>query len=151
MEVFVVRHAKAGSRSRWDGDDRDRPLTDNGRAQAKAIAALLGHHEIERILTSPYARCVQTVKPLAKRLGLPVEEDQRLAEGGGWAHALACVEAAAAPIVLCSHGDVIGDLMWSLERRGIPLDDDRIEKASTWALSVEDGEVTKARYLEPPA
>jgi len=150
VEVFVVRHAKAESRSRWDGDDRDRPLTANGRAQAKAIVALLEHQPIERIATSPYVRCIQTVKPLAKGLGLAVEEDERLAEGAGWAHALACVEHAGAPIVLCSHGDVIGDLMWTLERRGVPLDDDRIEKASTWAICVEDGKVTKARYLEPP-
>lgn len=145
-----MRHAKAGSRGRWDGDDRDRPLTDNGRMQAKAIAEVLGHHPIERVVTSPYARCVQTVKPLAKRLGVEVESDDRLGEGGGWDHALGLVESATDPIVLCSHGDVIGDLMWTLDRRGVPLDDDRIEKASTWILQVEAGQVVKARYAPPP-
>ena len=52
--------------------------------------------------------------------------------------------------MLCSHGDVIGDLMHHLDQRGVPLDDDRIEKGSTWVLQVEEGEVVKARYLPPP-
>ena len=41
--------------------------------------------------------------------------------------------------------------MHDLAARGVPLDDDRIEKGSTWVLQVEDGEIVKARYLPPPA
>jgi 8-oxo-dGTP diphosphatase len=151
MDVFVVRHAKAGSRRRFDGDDRLRPLSRNGRAQAQGLVELLGHKGITRIVSSPYVRCIQTVEPLAERLGLEVEIDEELGEGHDWTHALALVEQATAPILLCSHGDIIGDLMHALEKRGVPLDDDRIEKGSTWALQVEEGEVVKARYLPPPA
>jgi phosphohistidine phosphatase SixA len=151
MDAFVVRHAKAGSRRRFDGDDRLRPLTKNGSAQAEAIASLLAHRDIARVLTSPYTRCHQTVEPLAQHLGVNVEIDERLAEGYEWTHALALVEAATEPLALCSHGDVIGDLMHQLAARGVPLDDDRIEKGSTWVLQVEEGEVVKARYLVPPA
>src|SRR5207249_1211256 len=32
--VVLVRHAKAGSRSQWDGDDAQRPLSGSGREQA---------------------------------------------------------------------------------------------------------------------
>ena len=102
-------------------------------------------------MSSPFTRCIQTVEPLAQRLGLEVEVDERLAEGHDWRHALELIEQATQPIVLCSHGDVVGDLMHDLAARGVPLDDDRIEKGSTWALQVEDGEVVKARYLPPPA
>jgi 8-oxo-dGTP diphosphatase len=102
------------------------------------------------VLTSPYVRCAQTVEPLAAPLGVPVELDEGLAEGSDWSHALELVERATAPVALCSHGDVIGDLMHCLAARGVPLDDDRIEKGSTWVLRVEEGEIVKARYLPPP-
>ena len=151
MDVFVVRHAKAGSRRRFEGDDLLRPLSRNGRAQGKAIVELLAHCDIARVLTSPYTRCVETVAPLAKKLGLEVEVDERLTEGADWSSALELIQHATAPLVLCSHGDVIGDLMHHLEQRGVPLDDDRIEKGSIWVLQVEDGEVVKARYLPTPA
>ena len=151
MDVFVVRHAKAGSRRRFDGDDSLRPLSRNGKPQAAGLIALLAKAEITRVLSSPYVRCVETVEPLAAHLGIEVEVDKKLGEGHDWTHALELVEQATAPIALCSHGDVIGDLMHALAKRGVPLDDDRIEKGSTWALQVEEGEIVKARYLEPPA
>ncbi len=151
MDAFVVRHAKAGSRRRFDGDDRLRPLSRNGRPQAEAIGEMLAHRDIARVLTSPYTRRIQTVEPLANHLGLEVEIDKKLGEGHEWAHALEIIERAIEPIALCSHGDVIGDLMHQLSVRGVPLDDDRIEKGSTWALQVEGGEIVKARYLPPPA
>jgi 8-oxo-dGTP diphosphatase len=151
MDVFVVRHAKAGSRRRFDGDDKLRPLSRNGRPQAEAITEMLAHRDIARVLTSPFVRCIQTVEPLAERLGLEVEIDKRLGEGRQWMHTLTLVEQATEPIALCSHGDVIGDLMHHLATRGVPLDDDRIEKGSTWVLQVEGGDIVKARYLPPPA
>jgi 8-oxo-dGTP diphosphatase len=150
MDVFVVRHAKAGSRRKWDGDDTLRPLSRNGRPEAEGLVALLGESGVTRVLTSPYTRCVQTVEPLAGALGLEVEIEAGLTEGAEWTHALKLAEGATAPIVLCSHGDVIGDLMHHLSKRGVPLDDDRIEKGSTWVLQVEGGDVVKARYLPPP-
>jgi 8-oxo-dGTP diphosphatase len=151
VDAFVVRHAKAGSRRRFEGDDRLRPLSGNGRKQADALVPLLARLDIARVLTSPYTRCVQTVEPLAGELGVEVEVDEGLAEGADWTYALAMIERASAPIVLCSHGDVVGDLMHHLAARGVPLDDDRIEKGSTWVVRVEEGEVVKARYLAPPA
>lgn len=151
MDAFVIRHAKAGSRRRFEGDDALRPLSRNGRAQADGLVALLARCDISRLYTSPYVRCVQTLEPLAAHLGLAIESDEGLAEGADWAHALRLVEQAERPIALSSHGDVIGDLMNHLAVRGVPLDDDRIEKGSTWVLRVEDGEVVKARYLPPPA
>lgn len=150
MDVFLVRHAKAGSRRKFDGDDRLRPLSRNGRTQADGLVELLSRRDIARVLTSPYTRCVETVEPLARALGLDVEIDEALTEGAEWTDALELVETTTAPIALCSHGDVIGDLMHHLSKRGVPLDDDRIEKGSTWVLQVEEGDVVKARYLPPP-
>jgi 8-oxo-dGTP diphosphatase len=150
VEVFVVRHAKAGSRGRWDGPDEQRPLTKGGQRQAAGIADLLVRSGATRVLSSPYVRCVETVAPLARALGLEVEADHRLEEGADWKPVLDLAVEAGTPLVLCSHGDVIGDLMYRLARRGVPVDDDRIEKGSIWVLQVEDGEVVKARYQPPP-
>ena len=55
-----------------------------------------------------------------------------------------------APVVLCSHGDVLGDVLTAIGRRGVEIDGDRIEKGSTWELTLEGGEVTQARYTPPP-
>src|SRR5688572_16126305 len=111
MKLYVVRHAHAGSRSSWAGADHDRPLSKRGQRQAAGIAERLAGAGITRLVSSPAVRCVQTLEPLAARLGLPVDADERLLEGasGGDALSLAgelCAGGGEAA-VLCSHGDVI--------------------------------------------
>jgi 8-oxo-dGTP diphosphatase len=152
-QVYLVRHAKAGSRSRWEGSDRVRPLTDKGRRQADAIAARLVDAGVERILTSPYTRCWETVQPLASKLGLLVEESPGLEEGQWLTTSLAVFEdACATTAVLCSHGDVIGDLLMHLERSGVDLGaDPKFEKGSIWTFTVDDGRITGAAYELPSA
>jgi 8-oxo-dGTP diphosphatase len=97
---------------------------------------------------------VETLQPLADHLGLVVEPDDRLAEGMGFTGALELArELDGAPAAICSHGDVIPDLLEALVRRGTKLKDEpRWQKGSTWVL-VRDGEggFAKARYLPPPA
>ena len=96
MDVFVVRHAKAGSRRRFDGDDTLRPLSRNGRPQAEALVELLAHR------AASTARAHEPVHALRRRpssrspqaLGLEVEIDDDLAEGADWTHALAARRAA---------------------------------------------------------
>ena len=84
MIVYLVRHARAGHRATWQGeDDSLRPLDERGRRQADALVAQLADREFARILSSPFARCVQTVEPLAEARGLPVEAVDSLAEGAG--------------------------------------------------------------------
>jgi len=104
----LVRHASAGDRRGWEGDDRLRPLDDRGRRQAAELAEKLRPLEIRRIVSSPYVRCVQTMEPLAAVLGLEVERDDRLAEGAGSAAAELVGEEG---VAACTHGDVIHDLL----------------------------------------
>lgn len=142
MAILVVRHATAGTRSRWKGDDRLRPLDKRGRRQAEALVELLSGYGIARICSSPYVRCVQTVEPLANSLGLEVEERAELAEGAapGAAAALIAAVGGETPL-LCSHGDVIADLVgWERESR----------KGSTWILQRDDDRFAPAVYLPPP-
>ena len=148
--VYVVRHAKAGSRRNWAGPDQERPLSTRGRRQADLLAKSLGDRGVERVISSGYLRCVETVTPLAARLGLTVEQDQALAEGADDEDALALIDSLACPTVLCTHGDVLGGLLHHAHRHGVSLDDDRIEKASTWVLELVEGAIVAASYELPP-
>jgi 8-oxo-(d)GTP phosphatase len=67
--LLVLRHAKARSRARWPGDEADRPLTASGRRQAGRVAGLLDCWDPERLLCSPWARCMQTLQPYLERTG----------------------------------------------------------------------------------
>src|SRR5664280_1370282 len=68
MPLLVVRHAHAGRRSSYKGDDRMRPLTPRGRQRAVALVPLLSSFRPQRILSSPFVRCYQTVQPIAEAL-----------------------------------------------------------------------------------
>ena len=148
-ECYLVRHADAGSRGIQN--DHRRRLSKRGRAQAEQLGLQLAHSGATAIRSSPFLRCIETLAPVADALKLPVEPDIHLAEGSGPTHAIALIEHTEVPLVLCSHGDVIGDVMHTIARRGIELDDDRLAKASTWTIIVESGTIVAARYVPPPA
>lgn len=66
--VYLVRHAHA----HWTTDDT-RPLSEAGTEAAKRLAALLSDRPIAAIYSSPSRRAIDTVAPLADRLGLQVQ------------------------------------------------------------------------------
>jgi 8-oxo-dGTP diphosphatase len=81
--LLVHRHAWAGEKGTWDGDDARRPLDERGRRQAEALVGLFEPFRIDRIVSSPFVRCVQSVEPLGKARGLEVDTVDELAEGHG--------------------------------------------------------------------
>jgi broad specificity phosphatase PhoE len=111
VSSVLLRHASAGDREAWAAPDALRPLDERGRRQAAELVPLLLELGVERVVSSPYVRCVQTVEPLAAALGVELEEDERLAEGEGGAAADLIAEHG---VVACTHGDVIAALtgMW---------------------------------------
>lgn len=64
--LILLRHAKATPRSDWSGEEAKRPLLPEGKKQAKRLVRLLGAYSPKRLVTSPWARCHQTVAPYAK-------------------------------------------------------------------------------------
>ena len=121
MSAFLVRHAKAGSRHRWDGDDRHRPLSTAGWRQAEGIARRLAHEQVTSLWSSPSRRCVETLEPLAADAGLEIIADDRLAEAAGLSEVLELLRNAGDGAVLCSHGDVVPDVVDGLMQRGATL------------------------------
>ena len=73
--LLVVRHAKARSRAHWLGGEADRPLTSAGRRQARGLAGLLACWQPERMLSSPWARCMQTLGPYFVQLDKADQSD----------------------------------------------------------------------------
>lgn len=115
--IVLLRHARAGDRDDWFGDDRLRPLDERGREQAQSLVEPLSELGVTRILSSPYVRCVETVEPLAAALRVPVEEADALAEGARREQVLALVAATDA-VVLCTHGDVVEELIEAGLKKG---------------------------------
>ena len=152
MTIYLVRHGKAGDRSQWEGPDDLRPLSKAGRKQAEKLVEQLADASIDHIVSSPYVRCRQSVEPVAEQRRLPVDLADELAEGAPLADALVLIgKVAHEHAVLCTHGDVVGDLLHHLDRKGVPLGDVvKLEKGSTWILEVEGSEIVAARYLSPP-
>jgi 8-oxo-dGTP diphosphatase len=151
VTVHLVRHAKAGSRKAWTDDDTLRPLSKVGRGQARVIGKALADAGITRVVSSPFVRCRETIEPLAERIGVAVELSDALAEGASLTDSLRLVEKLAdANVALCSHGDVLGNLLHHYTQLGVVLHDHRIEKASMWVLEITEGEIHRARYVPPP-
>jgi 8-oxo-dGTP diphosphatase len=149
VSVFLVRHAHAGDRDDWEGDDRLRPLSKKGWRQARGIAAQLEPLGVRRLISSPYVRCVQTLEPLAERLGLEIEKDDRLAEGAGL-EALDLVREAGEGAALCTHGDICADVLGHLAGQSVVRGALEAEKGSTWVLVLEGERILAAHYLRAP-
>lgn len=153
--VYLVRHAQALSRGTWSRDDNLRPLSKKGERQAQALIGVLDGHDVKRVISSPSLRCQATVEPLAEHLSFPVELDYRLIEGSSLDEARQVLDEAVeadGEIVLCSHGDVIPEVLWHLSANGTKVHgEQRWAKGSVWALTWDGKKFTDARYTPPPA
>jgi 8-oxo-dGTP diphosphatase len=156
--VLLVRHAKAGSRSAWKGEDKLRPLDSSGRRQADGLRHTLRWFGPTAIRAPEPLRCLQTVAPLAADLGLQVGIEPALSEdayekdpAGGLDRVLAAAQAGGVT-VLCSQGAVIPDIVGTLAEmhrvkvgrragRKIPA-----RKASVWALTFHETHLVAADY-----
>ncbi|HVV09784.1 NUDIX hydrolase [Amycolatopsis sp.] len=150
-KLVLVRHAKAGKREEWTGDDDLRPLSPAGLRQASAVAALAPLFGVDRVFSAPRLRCVQTVRELAGVLGVEITQEPLLSEEGYWAdparglaRLLGFVAGGGTPIV-SSQGGVIPDVVTTLaERSGLTLPAGKgglapSKKGSLWVLSFRGG------------
>ncbi len=118
--LAVVRHAKSVPRTRWKGEDRRRPLDDNGAVRARAIVPVLAAYGLRRLVSSPSARCEQTLAPYASAVGARVRVREGLSEEGyedDPSSAAAVVDRVletGAPTALCSHRPVLPALLQTL-------------------------------------
>ena len=157
--VLLVRHASAGSRNKWEGDDRRRPLDELGWEQSDDLVRLLSRFGITRIVSADFVRCEQTLQPYSEAIGAPVERDPVFSERGYPGHEVQAVNAlrdygqSRQHTAVCSQGDVIPDLLARLS------DEDHVaigepiagKKGSLWSLSFDDKHLVSAEHFPPPA
>jgi len=156
--VLLVAHATAGDRNEWKGDDRVRPLDQNGREQAEELVRLLSRFEVQRLVSADYLRCIETLKPLADSIRLEVEEEPLLSETGFPGHEREAIEAIRRlgdhddAVAACSQRLVIPELVRMLaEQDDVELPDPlKYKTASVWALSFEGEKLVGAEYFPPP-
>jgi len=151
--LLLVRHAHAGDKYRWEGPDSVRPLSAAGQAEAAGLLVRLEDYPLERILSSPTVRCQQTVQPLARDRYLRVECHPALGVGADLAVVLALLgDLQAQNAVVCTHGEVIGQVLTWLVADGWAVDQPLAwPKGSTWLLQGANGRPAHARYLPPLA
>ncbi|QRP44515.1 NUDIX hydrolase [Amycolatopsis sp. FDAARGOS 1241] len=150
--VLLVRHAKAGKRDDWTGDDDLRPLSDAGLRQAEALRTLLPLFGPDDVFSAPRLRCVQTVRGVAEDLGVEIHHEELLSEEGYWPdpvhgiNRLLAIAGAGGTPLICSQGGVIPDVVSALaDRDGLALPAARggvvpSKKGSLWVLSFRAGD-----------
>lgn len=149
--LAVIRHAHAGVRAEWHGDDRLRPLSKRGRRQSRQLTRTFRKHELTRIVTSPLRRCIQTVAPVAQARDLVARTDNRLAEGAFLPDMLLLVASLGDAAAVCSHGDEISQLIGHLKSGTDVFPKKPVwSKGSVWWLILgPDGLPMRARYQPP--
>lgn len=151
--VLLVRHAKAGRRTDYPGNDRLRPLDKVGRRDARLAARLLAAFGPRRICSADRLRCEQTVQPLAHQLGLandsaPWFSDESYAVDPGTSReALYRLAEQQGASVVCSQGGAIPGLLDELEPAAAPH---AARKGSVWALSFAGRRLVAADYYDRP-
>jgi 8-oxo-dGTP pyrophosphatase MutT (NUDIX family)/phosphohistidine phosphatase SixA len=158
--VLLVRHARAGQRGSFPGDDDERPLDAKGRRQAAALVDELSVFAPLTVRSAPLERCRGTVAPLADKLGTRIVPENSLSEeayGDDPARARArLVELASAQrpggtTVVCSQGGVIPGVVKSLATRNdVQVADVGTPKGAYWFLSFEGKRLVQADPFPAP-
>ena len=81
MKLYVARHGQTD----WNVENKvcgstNRPLTEQGKEQAKALAEKMKDKDIDVIIASPMLRAMQTAGAVSIATGIPVIMDERLRE-----------------------------------------------------------------------
>jgi 8-oxo-dGTP pyrophosphatase MutT (NUDIX family)/phosphohistidine phosphatase SixA len=157
----VLRHALSVPRSTWDGPDDQRPLTDDGRAQATALVPMFAAFGARSVVTSPAERCVATVRPYATqdRAGRPevtvrVDEafdEHEVGHAAKATRALLVDVDRGLPTVVCTHRQTLPVIMQSVAgSTAVTLPLRPLPKGAFHVLHVADGQVVGSETHRPP-
>lgn len=139
--MLLLRHASAGERLTSASLDRARRLDRVGRADARLLPEVLAEYAIEHIVSSPHARCVETVRALALARGLQVAIREELAPEALAADVYAVLDEFPDATLVCTHREVVSKLF-----------DGEVtcEKGAAWVLERREGRFHPVAYLPSP-
>jgi 8-oxo-dGTP diphosphatase len=148
--IVLLRHAKAGRRMQWQGDDRLRPLDKAGRLQARELPAFLLAFTPVSVVSADRVRCVQTLEPFAVATGMDLaispafSDESYLDDPEATRNELLALAKSLPAAVVCSQGIAVPGLVTDLSG----LEDTRARKGAAWVLSFADGAVVSADYYD---
>ncbi|GIF18638.1 8-oxo-dGTP diphosphatase [Actinoplanes tereljensis] len=142
--VGLVRHAHAGERKEWKGNDALRPIDERGRDEAARIGAVLALLRPERLISATPLRCKQTLEPLAALLGgrpivqdgaftEPADPDDAPAKAKLGAQRLLELRAGGVPVI-CGQGKVMPTMLATLHDESDPAPY-KTPKGDAWLLT----------------
>lgn len=73
-KIYLIRHCKT------TGQEPRAGLTNQGKENALELVPILEKCHIDHIISSPYKRAVQTIKPFSENIGIPIMIDENLEE-----------------------------------------------------------------------
>jgi 8-oxo-(d)GTP phosphatase len=167
VPLIVVRHAPAGRKADWPGEDESRPLDAHGAANARTLAGLLAcFAPVARVISSPALRCTETVRPFAATFGGTVEAEACLVPYGRSAvfssrtdqadalrRLLSGLVADRRPAVLCLHREILPDVLAEVcSALGAPAAvpaDPSLPKGGFWVAHAAAGELAALERYEP--
>lgn len=156
--VLLVRHAKAGDRSEWSGDDALRPLEKSGRTQAEMLSPMLRAFGVSRLHSAPRVRCEQTLGPLADELGVDIAIEPALSDeaylespAGAVQRLLEIAATGGGIAAISSQGTAIPGMLDDLAAAaGIDIGDTSTKKAGAWGLGFSGTTLLYADYYRSP-
>jgi 8-oxo-(d)GTP phosphatase len=142
VPLIFLRHASAGSKDTWPGDDTARPLDAEGAAQARLLARLLSCFGSGRVITSATERCVATVRPYAAQTEAKLEIEPVFTVGDPAASAAAAAALVTAivteglPTVVCAHRENLPPMLTAAcaALGASPPGDTSLGKGEFWVL-----------------
>lgn len=115
--VIALRHGKAVPPGSWDGPDATRPLLHRGLEQSRNVAPAIAAFAPVKLISSPAARCISTIEPLAELLSLPIKQSKGISQDA-YEEGTASVRNIVAKrmlrqkaVVFCSHGPVLPEII----------------------------------------
>jgi 8-oxo-(d)GTP phosphatase len=154
VPLVVLRHASAGHKKDWTGDDLLRPLDFKGQSEARTLVSLLACFGPVRVVSSPAARCLATIEPYAGHVGAPVVVEPALmlprhsdsdmsADQVTHPEVVGAVRGLLAdgiPTVICAHQENIPDIMAVACEylNAPPPPDPSLRKSSFWVLQAAE-------------
>ncbi|MFC7407124.1 NUDIX hydrolase [Georgenia alba] len=142
--MVVVRHARARKRSAWDGAEESRPLTPVGMAQAERLVPLLASFGIAEVISSPWERCIATVRPYLEATGigavlLPELTETAHAKKPKPVRALVRRELVGrdVPVAVCAHRPVLPTVVSEIAKRTPHSIMKQVPEADPWLKTGE--------------
>jgi len=142
--LIILRHGSAGEKRQWQDPDELRPLDERGRNEATLLSSLLSSYGPTRLIASATARCIETLLPYARATGSDIVTDRAITVGEAdpdqATDLLLRLVDEGEPAVVCTHGEIVSDLVSGLCRRlgeKVP-DDPSLRKGAFWVAHIAE-------------